>query len=130
MLLTARRNPPIMLSRWHAESHSIPRGLVVVTGGTEMKLCDLCTIRVDFPEANFWIVRRGSESRCGEPTRVYNPEHIGVRVERTDILLPDYLFYVFVAIHNTGYWRQQVTGSTNLVNIKVSAVRNIELSPT
>lgn len=94
-----------------------------------MKLCEIVTIRTNFPEAHFWLVRRGSEDRVGEPTRVFNKEHIGLRVERTDILLPDYLFYVFVSIHNTGHWKGLATGTLSLVNIRVSDVRNIELSP-
>jgi len=52
----------------------------------EMKLSEVATIRTRFPEAHFWIVRRDSIQRCGEPTRSYKPEHIGLRVERTDLL--------------------------------------------
>lgn len=95
----------------------------------EMKLAAVATIRTDFPEAHFWIVRRGSEERCGEPVRMFNPEHIGIRVERTDLLLPDYLFYCLKHIHAAGRWKQAVHGTLSLVNIRVSDVRNIELSP-
>ena len=95
----------------------------------EMKLSQIATIRTHFPEAHFWIVRRGSIQRCGEPTRSYNPEHIGLRVERTDLLLPDYLFYCLAAIHQRGDWQQIATGTLSLVNIRVSDVRRIELSP-
>lgn len=94
-----------------------------------MKLSDVSTIRSNFPEAHFWIVRRGSVEKVGEPVRVFNPEHIGVRVERTDILLPDYLFYALLAIHQQGLWQQVATGTLSLVNIRVSDVRSIELSP-
>lgn len=94
-----------------------------------MKLSDVSTIRSNFPEAHFWIVRRGSVEKVGEPVRVFNPEHIGVRVERTDILLPDYLFYALLAIHQQGMWKQIATGTLSLVNIRVSDVRSIELSP-
>ena len=94
-----------------------------------MKLSEVATIRTNFPEAHFWLVRRGSAARCGEPTRVFNPEHIGVRVERIDLLLPDYLFYCFAAIHQRGNWQQVATGTLSLVNIRVSDVRQIELSP-
>lgn len=94
-----------------------------------MRLSEVATIRTNFPEAHFWIVRRGSAARCGEPTREYNPEHIGIRVERIDLLLPDYLFYAMVAIHQAGHWQRVVTGTLSLVNIRVSDVRRIELSP-
>jgi hypothetical protein len=96
---------------------------------SEMRLSDVATIQVNFPEANFWIVRRGSVERCGEPERVFNPEHIGIRVDRTDILLPDFLYYALKHLHQHGHWQRLVTGTLSLVNIRVSDVRRIELSP-
>jgi hypothetical protein len=95
----------------------------------EMKLAAMATIQTNFPEAHFWIVRRGLVDRCGEVVRVFNPEHIGIRVERTDLLLPRYLFYVMAYLHQSGQWKQIATGTLSLVNIRVSDVRSIELSP-
>lgn len=95
----------------------------------EMKLAAVATIRTNFPEAHFWIVRRGSAERCGEAVREFNPEHIGIRIERTDLLLPDYLFYALTYVHQGGHWKQLATGTLSLVNIRVSDVRSIELSP-
>jgi hypothetical protein len=96
---------------------------------SEMKLAAMATIRTNFPEAHFWIIRRGSAGSCGEPVRVFNPEHIGIRIERTDLLLPDYLFYALTHVHKSGHWAQLATGTLSLVNIRVSDVRSIELSP-
>lgn len=94
-----------------------------------MRLSEVATIQTNFPEANFWLVRRGLASRCGEPVRDFNPEHIGILVNRTDILLPDYLFYALLHVHRQGYWESVATGTLSLVNIRVSDVRRIELSP-
>lgn len=96
---------------------------------SEMKLSDIATIKTNFQEAHFWLIRRGSAKSVGRPVRTYYKEHIGIRVQRTDILLPDYLYYCFVSIHNTGHWQRIATGTLSLVNIRVSDVRNIELSP-
>lgn len=96
---------------------------------SEMKLAAMATIRTNFPEAHFWLVRRGSAESCGKPVRVFDPEHIGIRVERTDLLLPDYLFYALAHIHQAGQWKAVATGTLSLVNIRVSDVRCIELSP-
>lgn len=95
-----------------------------------MRLSDVATIKTNFPEAHFWVVRRGSADSCGEPSRTFNAEHIGVRVDRLDLLLPDYLFYAMVHIHQTGEWKRLATGTLALVNIRVSDVRRIELSPS
>ena len=94
-----------------------------------MKLSNVCTISMNYPEAHFWIVRRGSAERVGAPTREFNQEHIGIRVERLGILLPDYLYYVMVHIHQSGYWKRMARGTLELVHIRVSDVREIELSP-
>ncbi|HCI4281968.1 TPA: hypothetical protein NO555_005353 [Klebsiella variicola subsp. variicola] len=94
-----------------------------------MKLSDLATIRTNFPEADFWLIRRGSLKTCGQPVRDFNPEHIGVKVDRTDLLLPDYLYYSLMHLHSIKVWEQLATGTLSLVNIKVSDVRNIVLKP-
>ncbi|WP_071603887.1 hypothetical protein [Dickeya sp. NCPPB 3274] len=94
-----------------------------------MKLSDLVIVRTDFPDADFWLVRRGSLNTCGQPVRQFNPEHIGLKVFRTDILLPDYLYYCMEYIHSTKVWEQMATGTLSLVNIRVSDVKNIVLKP-
>lgn len=94
-----------------------------------MKLSDVATIKTNFKEADFWIVRRGSLKTCGQPTYDFNPEHIGIRVERTEVMLPRFIYYCFEMLHDSGKWEPLATGSLSLVNIRVSDVRNIELCP-
>ncbi|HEO9044210.1 TPA: hypothetical protein QIF36_002377 [Enterobacter kobei] len=94
-----------------------------------MKLSELTIIKTHFPEADFWLVRRGSLKTCGRPTRVYSPEHIGIKVVRTDFLLSEYLFYCMMHLHQSGAWKVRATGSLRLVNIRVSDVRSIEMEP-
>jgi hypothetical protein len=95
-----------------------------------LKLSDVATISVGDQDADFWIIRRGSEIQVGRPVREYNPEHIGIKVNRTDLLLPDYLYYALMHVHQRGYWKGVATGTLKLVNIKVSDVKNIALTPT
>lgn len=94
-----------------------------------MILSDVATIKTHFEQADFWIVRRGSLKTVGSVSREYNPEHIGVKVTHTDILLPDYLYYCMMHIHQSKQWEQLANGTLSLVNIKVSDVRKIRLSP-
>ncbi|HFQ9467595.1 TPA: hypothetical protein ACHTH4_004807 [Escherichia coli] len=94
-----------------------------------MELQDVATIATNYPDADFWIVRRGSVDRVGEPTYTFNPEHIGVKVHRTDLLLPRYLYYCLMHIHQSGMWKQRATGSLALVNIRVSDIKHIALKP-
>jgi hypothetical protein len=83
-------------------------------------------VKTNFPEADFWIVRKGTEDRVGSPTKEFSPEHIGIKVISNDIL-PGYLYYAIQFIHSTGYFRSLSHGTLKLKNIKVSDVENIRL---
>ncbi|QQX80810.1 hypothetical protein JK628_02760 [Shewanella sp. KX20019] len=92
-----------------------------------MKLSDVCKICTNLEDADFWICRRGSLGKVGFPTQEFNAESIGVKVLNTDLLNPRFLFYWFEGIHAEGVFKALATGTTNLVNIKVSDIKNIQL---
>ena len=94
-----------------------------------MRLSDVAIIKTHFEDADFWLVRRGSLNTVGQPVREYNPEHIGVKVTATELLLPSFLYYWFMHLHNSEAWQPLANGTLNLVNIRISDVRAIRLSP-
>lgn len=91
-----------------------------------MTLSEKAEIKTNFPEADFWIIRKGSENKVGSPTKEFSPENIGIKVVSDD-LLPDYLYYAMQYIHSTGYYKNLAVGTLSLKNIKVSDVANIRL---
>jgi hypothetical protein len=93
-----------------------------------MKLSELCEIKTGFPDADFWIVRRGSLEAVGTPTREYGPEKIGVKVIRTDILVPNYLFYMIQYLHSRDVFKQMAKGALRLVNITTDDIKKIPVS--
>jgi hypothetical protein len=93
-----------------------------------MRLSDLADIAVNQPESDFWLIRKGSDKAVGRPVREFSPEHIGVLVTRTDVLLPDYLFYVFMDLHARGYWTPLARGTLRLKNIRTEDVRRLEFA--
>lgn len=95
---------------------------------SEVSLGDLITARIGDEQADFWIVRRGSIETVGQPTNVYNPEHIGVTIIRPEVLLPNYLFYAIQHVWLTGAFKSRATGTTDLVNIKVSDILGMKFS--
>ena len=95
-----------------------------------MRLKDVAQVRTDLVGADFWLVRRGELESVGEPSRSFSPYHIGVRVEDTGLILPDYLYYVFMHLHQVGQWRPLAVGSLSLVHIRTEDVRNIALLMT
>lgn len=40
-----------------------------------INLSELAKIKTNFPEADFWIIRQGSEDKVGSPTRKFSPEY-------------------------------------------------------
>ena len=69
-----------------------------------MTIGELCEFKTDFRDADFWLVRKGNKNEIGEPVRKFSPEHIGVKVKRTDVILPQYLYYVFMDLKNKGFF--------------------------
>jgi len=95
--------------------------------GFIMRLKNLAVIRTDFEVADFWVSRRGSVDTVGQPSRIFSPYHVGIKVEQTEVLLPDYLYYMFLHWYQMGQWKTLAYGSLSLVHLRVDDVKNIEL---
>ena len=91
------------------------------------KLGDLVKVGTNMEDADFWVHRRGSVDRVGHPTKEYNPEHIGIKVTRTDVLDPKYAYYMMQHIANSKYYHGLASGTTNLVNITTKHIKDINL---
>lgn len=93
-----------------------------------MKLKDLVDFSVNNPDADFWLIRKGSESSVGMPTKTFSPEHIGVTVSRRDLIIPDFLYYLFKYMVSIGTFRQLSQGMGKLRNIRIVDIGNIEVT--
>jgi len=91
-----------------------------------VRLGELCEIKTQFPDADFWIVRRGTAESVGKPTKEYNPEHFGIKVTKTEVLVPQYLYYLFEYLHGKGHFQQLATGTLRLVGIRRDDIANIK----
>lgn len=94
----------------------------------EQKLGNLISIKIGDKNADFWIVRRGDINKVGTPTKTYNSQAYGIKVTDRTQILPDYLYYYFMYIQQTGYWKNMAHGTTKLVNIKLNDIKNIEVA--
>jgi hypothetical protein len=88
------------------------------------RLGDLIEAKYNFPDADFWLVRKGSLEAVGKPTKIFKKENIGVKVT-SDTLLPSYLFLVLEYLHMQKYWQTRAGGTTRLMNIKIADVNDI-----
>lgn len=66
-------------------------------------LADFCNISITLTDADFWVIAKGDE--IGKPIEQKVPNSIGVKVIRTDLLLPKYLFYVIQHLHMRGSFK-------------------------
>lgn len=92
-----------------------------------MKLGQICEFRVNFPEADFWLIRKGDINTVGTPTKNFSEEHIGVKVLNTDLFLPNYLYYVFMYLQQRDVFSNLATGTLNLKNIRISDIKDIDI---
>lgn len=93
-----------------------------------MKLSDVAVVKVNFESADFWLIRTHGEEKVGHPVRIFMKDYIGIKVTRTDILIPDYLYYVFMYLHGNGVFKPHAIGTTKRVHIRVEDIKNISLS--
>ena len=93
-----------------------------------MKLRYIAEVRTNFPEADFWLIRKGDPERIGEPTRVFRPEDIGIRITRPDILLPNFFFYFMTNMWMNKHWCNfAAAATTRLCHIRTSDLKNLDL---
>ena len=99
--------------------------IISESSGTRLK--DIAKIATNMPDADFWLVRKGSDKTVGKPVKEFDPSRIGVKVVKTDVLDPNYLYYAMMNLHNQGHFARIANGTTNLVNITVNDIANIPL---
>lgn len=95
-----------------------------------MTLGNICDLKTNFPEADFWIQRRGDKSSVGKPLKEYYEENIGIRVkdEYRDKVDPTYLYYYFMFLHQKGVFGPISHGSLKLQNIRLSDIKSIPVN--
>jgi hypothetical protein len=83
--------------------------------------------KLNFPDADFWVIRRGTPDEVGRPVKEFDPERIGIKVT-SEALMPDYLFYTMRLWHSEGRFKQVATGTIKLVHIRTSDILNIPIA--
>ncbi len=98
-----------------------------------MRLADLCEVKFNMTDADFWIYTRGAEKSLGMPTT--DPDNtekkIGIKVkeEAKDKLDARYLYYVFMHLNTSQFWQTNglIYGSLQLKNLRIEDVKNLQI---
>ena len=101
------------------------KNLIIESGAGRLK--DYATIKINSKDADFWITRRGTPDKIGEVSKAFNKESFGIKVTATDIFDADFLYYAMMNIHMQGLYKNLGTGTTQLVSIKLSNIKNIRI---
>tara|TARA_Y100000034_G_scaffold125038_1_gene174070 strand:+ start:772 stop:1413 length:642 start_codon:yes stop_codon:yes gene_type:complete len=64
---------------------------------------DLAKVNKDMRKADFWLMADG------QPTRTFKKSYIGIKIRRTDVLIPDYAYYMLMHLANQGVWFKPLT---------------------
>jgi hypothetical protein len=95
---------------------------------TIMKLKDIVNLQVNNPDADFWLIRKGTKNMVGKPTREFSPEHIGVTITRPDLVLNDFLFYLFEYFSSVGAFSSLAQGTTGIRSIKIKDLGEVPIT--
>lgn len=97
-------------------------------GAVKIQLGLIAEVKTNMPLADFWLIRVGTPMTVGMPTKEFKPENIGIRVIRTDRVLPEYLYHAMVYLHTLGYWKDKSTGITGRKSIRIDDVKSVEFT--
>jgi hypothetical protein len=94
-----------------------------------VKLKFIAKVKTNFPDADFWIQRRGSEDNVGNITREFSKYHIGIKFEDKilGVIDPKFMYYWFQNLFMSGYWKVRSYGTLALKHIRVDDVKNFEI---
>jgi orotate phosphoribosyltransferase len=90
------------------------------------KLSNYINVKINDPNADFWIVRIHDEDKLGKPVNIFKPNHFGITVT-SDKLLPKYLFYIFEYLYISGYFRKKTKGILRKQHINKEDILSIEI---
>ena len=84
-------------------------------------------VKTNWPEADFWLQKRGSEQNVGKPMRkfskVQGQYNIGIKVPEG--MNKEYVYAQLAALFRKGYWQTHSYGTINLQHIRVDDVKKI-----
>ena len=80
-------------------------------------------VKNNFPEADLWLINKGSKHKLGEPVKEFQPYLTGIKCPV--LVLPDYAFYICLHLYQQGLWQQYSQGSLNLQHLRLKNVKEV-----
>tara|TARA_R110000796_G_scaffold28871_5_gene78597 strand:- start:2843 stop:3310 length:468 start_codon:yes stop_codon:yes gene_type:complete len=84
-------------------------------------------VKTNWPEADFWLQKRGSEQNVGKPLRkfgkVQGQYNIGIKVPEG--MNKEYVYAQLAALFRKGHWKTYSYGTLQLQHIRLDDVKKI-----
>jgi len=80
-------------------------------------------VKNNFPEADFWLINKGSKHKLGEPVKEFQPYLTGIKCPV--LVLPDYGFYLCLHLQQQGVWQAYSQGSINLQHLRLKDLKEV-----
>ncbi|MEG4838340.1 MULTISPECIES: hypothetical protein [unclassified Microcoleus] len=80
-------------------------------------------VKNNFPEADFWLINKGSTHKLGEPVKEFQPYLTGIKCPV--LVLPDYAFYLCLHLQQQGLWQEYSQGSINLQHLRIKYIKKV-----
>lgn len=80
-------------------------------------------VKTNFPEADFWLINKGSKQKLGEPVKEFQPYLTGIKCPA--LILPAYGFYMCLHLYQQGFWQEYSQGSINLQNLRIKYIKEV-----
>lgn len=80
-------------------------------------------IRSNFPEADFWLINKGSTKNLGKPVKKFESYLTGIQCPA--LIDSEYGYYLCAYLHSLDTWSKYSRGSINLQHLRIRDIRQV-----
>ncbi|MEG5043566.1 hypothetical protein [Microcoleus sp. B4-C1] len=90
---------------------------------TENKSCFTWIIKNNYPDADFWLINKGSQDKLGKPIKKFEPFLTGIKCPV--LVIPEYGYYMCLHLHQQGLWKKYAIGSITWKNLRLKDIKAV-----
>ena len=93
-----------------------------------IKLGDLARIEQGLKAADFWMLGNVDIEMVGKPVSEHSPHNLGIRIEKTDVLIPQYLIAIINNLWEQGIFRDFAQGAGDSFYVPAEAMQSMPMT--
>ena len=80
-------------------------------------------IHTNFPEADFWLINKGSAKSLGKPVKKFEPFLTGIQCPA--LIDPEYGYYLCLHLYSINTWSAYSCSSINLKHLRIRDIKEV-----